>query len=89
MRKLEKSISDLEVLEKKRVEIERQKQEIKTAIEIMETDEMQKALKKNKLTDKEILLFITGLNNKSIEVKTDDSGKLFVNGKEVIKEEAK
>lgn len=86
MRKIDKLITDYELLEAKRVETIRQKEEIKAAIAIMETDEMQKALKANRLSDRQIVLFINGLRNGSISVKAEESGRLFINGKEVLKE---
>ena len=89
MRKIDKLISDYEQLEAKRIETIRQKEEIKAAIAIMETDEMQKALRANKLTDRHIVLFINGLRNGSISIKAEDNGRLFINGKEVTKEEVK
>ena len=86
MRKIDKLITDYELLEAKRVETIRQKEEIKAAIAIMETDEMQKAHKANRLSDRQIVLFINGLRNGSISVKAEESGRLFINGKEVLKE---
>ncbi len=86
MRKIDKLITDYELLEAKRIETIRQKEEIKAAIAIMETDEMQKALKANRLSDRQIVLFINGLRNGSISVKAEESGRLFINGKEVLKE---
>ena len=47
---------------------------------------MQKALKANRLSDRQIVLFINGLRNGSISVKAEESGRLFINGKEVLKE---
>lgn len=86
MRKIDKLITDYELLEAKRIETIRQKEEIKAVIAIMETDEMQKALKANRLSDRQIVLFINGLRNGSISVKAEESGRLFINGKEVLKE---
>ena len=50
---------------------------------------MHKALRANKLTDRHIVLFINGLRNGSISIKAEDNGRLFINGKEVTKEEVK
>jgi hypothetical protein len=81
-RKLEKYITDLEMLEVKRAELEKQKEEIKAYITGLEADEIYKTLTDLKLSERQQLIFLYGLKNGSIELRSEE-GKLYVNGKEV------